>query len=124
MNFPTIKSDYLTPLKDFRIGYVTVRYDLGPTYIKVRMIRQKRGKKKISETLAGFIYVEGEERLKIFLPNTGFITGGYDTPVEINPNYTFLLGGSYGREIELSNPRMIYRTDIVVCDIKYKNGGI
>ena len=123
MEFPVIKEDYLSPLKDRRISYVTVRYNLGPTYIKVRMIRQKRGKKTVSETLAGFIYVEGQEDLKIFLPDTGFITGGYDTYIEINPKFSFLLGGSYGREIELSNPRMISRTDIVVCDIKYKNGG-
>lgn len=101
---------------------VYARYNLGPFYVKLSALKFKKNKKIKLELLGAFVYVHGEAGIKIIIPEVNdAIQCTNDLLFKVNEKFTFILGGT---EMCLDNPRRIRYTNLVVCDFKYKNGGI
>lgn len=123
IQFTELPSDRLTRRIYYYIGFMTLdKYNIGPMYIIVRRIRTKRGKKSTMDVHGAFVRVTGEEGTKILIPKCDFIIEGIDKDIEINPKCKFMLGTNYGSNMVLSNPRLLGRTDFIVCDFEIKGG--
>ena len=102
-----------------RIGYVYTRYDLPPFYIKLKVIRTKKGKTTSSVVNGTFLFIQGEEGIKLLMPKLNIVMGDDWNYQEfyVNENYTIFLDN---REVQLSNPRRLRHTDFFAFDIDYK----
>lgn len=126
IKFPTLSSKWLDTRRDNRTGCLCtyVNYHLGPSYLKITALKFKKNKKTKLDILGSFVYVKNELGLKVVIPKiSDILIHGVEKDYELRPQYTFILGSSYGAEVELTNPRVLRHTNFIVCDIKYKNGG-
>lgn len=129
LKFPTLSKEYLDSRRPIgRIGgsftYRHTNYGIGPSYLKITALKFKKNKKTKLDILGSFAYVKNELGLKVVIPIVSdILIHGVEKDYELRPQYTFILGGTYYAEIELTNPRVLRHTNYIVCDIKYKNGG-
>lgn len=125
--FPILSDSYLDsrrPFNDYNHALTYVKYNLGPSYIKITAIKYNKATKTKLDIMGSFAYVRNEMGVKIIIPVVSdILQHGVEKDYELGPKYSFILGGNNGTEVLLKRPRKIRHTNLIVCDIEYKNGG-
>lgn len=116
INFPEIDRELLTTKRTLMMHSCKQHLNVSPFYVLIRAIRTKRGKKSTMNVHGVFVKVKGEGEPKILLPVCDFISNKENGDIFLNEKFSFILGTNYGKEVVLSNPRLVGRTNYVVCD--------